>query len=127
MAMNFVVYESTITTLGTVKELAGTKGSLKFTTKTINNPKAQLCVVFQRADGTSATAVCSKAVTAGIRSALEKGITKKKCLASLQGLSVVEAPNGGNYISAPAGAMGESFTIEELSTEMVNYEDLVAI
>lgn len=127
MAVAFAIYESaTLEVVGSLEGLAGKGGALKFTNKSLNG-NGQLAVVITRKDGTSAVVTCSKAVTAGIRSALEQGISKKRCLASIAKLDIVEAPNGGNYVSAPAGAQGESFTIEELKREAVNYEDLVAV
>lgn len=128
MAVAFAIYESaTLEVVGSLEGLAGRGGALKFTNKSLNNSAGQLAVVITKKDGTSAVVTCSKAVTAGVRKALEAGTSKKTCLASISKLDIVEAPNGGNYISAPAGAQGESFTIEELKREAMNYEDLVAI
>ena len=127
MAVNFAVYESaTLEVVGSLEGLAGRGGSLRFTNKSLAG-NGQLAVVITRKDGTSGVATCSKAVTAGVRKALSDGVSKKQCLASISKLDIVEAPNGGNYVSAPAGAQGESFTIEELRKETMSYEDLVAI
>lgn len=128
MAVEFKIYESaTLEVVGSLEGLAGRGGALKFTNKSLNNSAGHLAVVITKKDGTSAVVTCSKAVTAGVRSALEQGISKKRCLASIARLDIVEAPNGGNYVSPPAGAQGESFTIEELKKEVMSYEDLVAI
>ena len=129
MAVAFAVYESaTLEVVGSLESLAGAGGKLRFTNKSMNNSKGQLAVVITKKDGTSGVVTCSKAVTAGIRKALEAGISAKKCLASITKLDIVEAPNGGNYVSAPMGEGGvEDFTIAELKKEAVNYEDLVAI
>ena len=127
MAIDFKVYVMTEReVLGTVNELAQAGGKLKFSQKSLNDKSKQLCVVIERKDGKSATVTCSKAVTAGLRAAMENGTSKKKCLASIMALEVVEAPNGGNYVSAPAGAQGESFTVAELKKESVSFEELVA-
>lgn len=129
MAMNFGVYQSKATVLGTVAELALAGGSLKFTHKTLVNPKKLLCVVILRKDGTSDTATCGETVTMAIRRALDKGMSKKQALASLAKLQVLEGNNGGNYISAPVGELGEFYAIEELATEksIIDWEEAVAV
>ena len=126
MAFNFKVYESpTLEVLGTLAGIAGKGGKLRFTNRSFNG-KGQLCVVMERKDGLSDTVTCSKVVTSACRKALEAGQNKKQVLAAIKDLDIVEAPNGGNYISAPMGEAGEieSFTIEELTKSKVSYEEL---
>jgi hypothetical protein len=128
MALNFQVYESaTLEVLGTLKSVAGTGGKLRFTNKSMN-ANGSLCVVIEKKDGKSATATCSKVVSAAIRKALAAGKTKQEALAAIVDLDIVEAPNGGNYISAPRGEGGEveSFTIAALAKEVFSFEELVA-
>lgn len=129
MSVEFKIYESaTLEVVGSLESLAGIGGKLRFTNKSMNNSKGQLAVVITKKDGTSAVVTCSKAVTAGVRKALENGTSAKVCLGSLVKLDIVEAPNGGNYVSAPMGEGGvEDFTITDLRKVAVNYEDLVAI
>ena len=129
MAFNFKVYEGvTLESLGTLAEVTGAGGSLRFTNRTLGDSSKSLCVIITRKDGTSDTVTCSKAVTAGVRNALASGKSKKECLSAIINLDIVEAPNGGNYISAPRSEGGvEVFTITELKRERVNYEELVAL
>ena len=128
MAFNFQKYESAeLTVLGTLVSVAGKGGKLRFTNKSLNS-NGQLCVVIEKKDGTSDTATCSKTVTAAARKAFAAGQKKKDVLAAIRELDIIEATNGGNYISAPMGEGGEieSFTIEELNKVGVSFEELVA-
>jgi len=130
MAFNFQKYESvTLEVLGTLAGLAGVGGKLRFTNKSYNGT-GLLCVVIEKKDGTSDTATCSKVITAAVRKALAAGTSKKQALAAIVNLDIIEASNGGNYISAPMGEGGEieSFTIAELTKEAktFNYEELAA-
>lgn len=128
MAFNFQKYESaTLEVLGTLASIAGKGGKLRFTNRSFNG-NGQLCVVIEKKDGTSDTATCSKTVTAAARKALAAGQSKKDVLAAIKDLDIIEATNGGNYISAPMGEAGEieSFTIEQLTKVNVSFEELVA-
>lgn len=128
MAFNFQKYESvTLEVLGSLAGIAGKGGSLRFTKRSLAGT-GMLCVVINKKDGTSDTATCSKVITAAARKALEAGQTSKQVLAAIKDLDIIEATNGGNYVSAPMGESGEleSFTIEELTKTKVSYEELVA-
>lgn len=128
MAFNFKVYENaTLEVLGTLKSVAGTGGKLRFTNKSLNGT-GQLCVVITKKDGLSDTVTCSKAVTAACRKALAGGEAKRDVLGAIINLDIIEASNGGNYVSAPMGEGGEieNFTIAELTKTEVTYEELVA-
>ena len=127
MALEFSIYEATqLEELGTLTSLAGPKGRLRFTIKSLQST-GLLCVVVTKADGTSDTVTCSKAVTTAVRKALAAGTIPKQCLGAIANLMVLEGTNGGNYISAPASAAGvEEFTIDELKKVTISYEELVA-
>lgn len=127
MAFNFKAYEgATLEQLGILSAIAGVGGSLRFTNKSLNG-KGQLCVVITKKDGTSDTCTCSKAVTDTVRTAIEAGTSKKDVLGAIAKLAVIEATNGGNYVSAPMNSEGvESFTITELKAVKVTYEELQA-
>lgn len=128
MAFNFKTYESaTLEVLGTLKTVAGKGGNLRFTNRSLNGT-GQLCVVITKKDGTSDTVTCSKTVTKAARAALASGQKAKDVLAAILNLDIIEATNGGNYISAPMGEGGEieSFTIADLEKSELTFEELVA-
>ena len=130
MAFNFKDYGGVeLEVLGTLASIAGKGGKLRFTNGSVNNTAKQLCVVIKKANGTSDTTTCSKTITKSCRAAFAAGLTKSRVLASLINLDIIEATNGGNYISAPMGEGGEieEYTIDALKKEEpVTYEELVA-
>jgi len=130
MAFNFKKYEGVeLEVLGTLASIAGTGGKLRFTNRSMNGTK-QLCVVIKKKDGTSDTITCSKVITKACRNAFTAGLKKSAVLASIIDLDILEATNGGNYISAPMGEGGEieEFTVASLKKEeeVVTYEELIA-
>jgi hypothetical protein len=134
MALTFKKYESTATeleNLGTVISNLGKKGELKFVPGTIDRFKSKatkaLCMILMNDKGESLTVPLSKRVSGTILGALENGQSKKDCLAAIAGLEIVENTDGGHTIVAPRGVGGEeeSFTVGELKTTKVAYEDLV--
>jgi len=128
MAFNFKKYESAeLEVLGTLATIAGKGGKLRFTNRSWNGT-GQLCIVIEKKDGTSDTCTCSKTVTTAIRKAVEAGQSKKDVLGAIVNLDIIEASNGGNYVSAPMGEGGEleSFTIGELASVDVTFEELIA-
>jgi len=128
--LKFKVYESAeLESIGTLATIGGAGSKFRFTNKSMQNTTGQLAVVVQKKDGTSATATCSKSLTAIIRKALGNGATAKQCLASIINLDIIEGENGGNYISRPKGEAIdlEDFTLAVLKAEpTASYEALVA-
>ena len=134
MALQFKQYVSTaaeLENLGTVLDNLGKKGSLKFVPGTIDRFKSKstkaLCMILMNEKGESLTVPLSKRVSGTILNALEDGKSKKECLAAIAGLEIVENTDGGHTIVAPRGVGGEeeSFSVGELKTAKVTYEDLV--
>lgn len=134
MALTFKKYESTaaeLENLGTVISNLGKKGELKFVPGTIDRFKSKatkaMCMILMNDKGESLTVPLSKRVSGTILGALENGQSKKDCLAAIAGLEIVENTDGGHTIVAPRGVGGEeeSFTVGELKTTKVAYEDLV--
>lgn len=116
--------------LGTVAQLVGKGGKVKFVPKNLANENKRVAVILERKNGESAMVLCSKAVSEGIRA---KTIT----LANLLGFSVTEQLTVGgetiNVITMPTGASNlievavDSVKIAEFepSSELVP-EDLIA-
>ena len=134
MALTFKKYESTVAeleNLGTVIDNLGKKGSLRFVPGTIDRYKSKvtkaLCMILMNENGESLTVPLSKRVSGTILNALEDGKTKRDCLSAIARLEIVENTDGGHTIVAPRGVGGEeeSFTVGELKTTKVAYEDLV--
>jgi hypothetical protein len=126
--LNFKKYEGvTLEVLGTLAALCGVGGKLRFTNRSMANPNRQLCVVITKKDGTSDTVTCSKIVTKAIRAALAAGTTKLEALGAIVDLNIIEATNGGNYISAPMGEGGEfeDFTIAEVKKQRLRLKTLL--
>ena len=129
MALNFAVYESTtLDDLGTPATAVGEGGSLAFIPKNLANVAKRVVLVLKNKAGESTTLSCSKQVSAMVRKALNSGMEKKKALAILAKLSILEGETDVPYLCAPAGEGNlEEFTIEELAENKVaNYEELVA-
>lgn len=116
--------------LGTVAQLVGKGGKVKFVPKNLADDSKRVTVILERKNGESAMVLCSKAVSEGIRA---KTIT----LANLLGFSVTEQLTVGgetiNVITMPTGASNlievavDSVKIAEFepSSELVP-EDLIA-
>lgn len=76
--------------LGTVAQLVGKGGKVKFVPKNLADDSKRVTVILERKNGESAMVLCSKAVSEGIRA---KTIT----LANLLGFSVTEQLTNGYY------------------------------
>jgi hypothetical protein len=130
MALNFAVYESTtLADLGTPAQAVGKGGSLAFIPKNLVNAAKRVAVVLKNKKGESTVVSCSEGVSAMVRKALAGGMEKKKALAIISKLSILEGDAEVPYICAPAGEGGnlEEFTVELLAKDTVaNYEELVA-
>jgi hypothetical protein len=118
MALEFAVYERTQTataiSLGTVSEIAGAKAELSFIPSNLANADKRVMVVINKADGTSATVVCSKPVSDGIRS-------KEITIGNLKGFEVREhvATTGEvyNQIDMPISNLGMiKFNLDDIQT-----------
>ena len=130
MGFNFKVYQSTtLNDLGTLAEIVGKKGKLRFAgAKNLNSDK-RVSIVLIKADGTSDTVSCSAVVSTGVRKALADGTPKNKVLAVLAKLQVLEGETEIPYVCAPAGANGteDEFTVEQLqAVKNVDYESIIA-
>lgn len=136
MSVKFAVYESTtLEDLGTVAQVVGKKGTLKFSNKNLaseklnsNGVRVAVVIVLKQADGKTSVVSCSQSVSVSVRKALEEGMEQKKALAIVSKLSVLEGPSEVPFICAPVGSsLGEEFTIEQLATEkVVDYAELIA-
>ncbi len=128
MALEFKTYErsESLNTIGTVMEVVGKQGTLRFVPGTFTRGK-RIAVILQRKDGTSAVIACSTRVSAGLRNAKGAGAEGKQMLAALAKLQVSEDAEGRNFIIAPVGASGdeEAFSVESLKAVAVAYEDLI--
>ena len=118
MALEFAVYERTQTatavSLGTVGEIAGKGAELNFIPSNLANADKRVMVVINKADGTSATVVCSKPVSEGIRS-------KEITLGHLKGFEIREhiATTGElyNQIDMPNSNLGLiKFNLDDIKT-----------
>lgn len=118
MALEFAVYErtqtATATSLGTVSEIAGKGAELSFIPTNLANADKRVMVVINKADGTSATVVCSKPVSDGIRS-------KEITLGNLKGFEIREhiATTGEvyNQVDMPNSNLGlVSFKLDTIQT-----------
>ena len=126
MALAFKVYESvSLEVLGTLAIIAGVGSKLRFTNRSMAGT-GLLCVVITKKDGTSDTVTCSKAVTKAVRAALAAGASKVQCLAGIINNNIIEADNGGNYVSAPMGdgVELEEYTLAEIKKVAIDYEQL---
>jgi hypothetical protein len=116
--------------LGTVAQLVGKGGKIKFVEKNLADDSKRVAVIMERKDGASALVICSESVSKGVRS---KDIT----ISHLLGFQVTEqlSRNGEtiNVITKPAGSGSlievavDSVKIQsfEPSAELVP-EDLIA-
>ena len=129
MALNFAKYESTtLEDLGTPAVVLGKGGTIAFIPKNLANTAKRVVLVLKKKNGESSTLSCSEQVSAMVRKAIAKGMTKPEALAVLSKLSILEGDSEIPYLCAPAGEGNlEEFTIAELATEEVSsYEELIA-
>jgi hypothetical protein len=128
MAFNFEVYQgTTLNDLGTVAQIVGKGGKMRFIAKNLASDK-RVTTVLTKADGTSDIGICSETVSKGVRKALENAVPKNKVLSALSKLHALENEDGRQFISAPAGVNGEEeFTVEQLATvKNADYESVIA-
>lgn len=129
MALNFAIYESaTLNDLGTPATAVGKGGSLAFIPKNLANNDKRVALILKKKNGESSVLSCSEGVSAMVRKALAGGMDKKKALAILSKLSILEGESEVPYLCAPAGESNlELFVIEELAkVKETTYEELVA-
>lgn len=127
--IKFAVYESsTLEDLGTVAQVVGKKGTLAFINKNLASTK-RVAVVLKNVKGESTVITCSAPVSTSVRNALANGVERRKVLAIVSKLNVLEGETEVPFICAPAGSSTmEEFTIESLATEKVtDYAELIAL
>ena len=128
--IKFEKYEatSTLEDLGTLAKVIGTGGTLSLLPKNLRSTK-RVVVIAKNKTGESAVISCSSGVSDSIRKAIGAGKSHKQVLGAISKLNVLENEEGVAYICAPAGeGVGlEEFTVADLKSVTVNYEELVAL
>ena len=116
--------------LGTVAQLVGKGGKIKFVEKNLADDSKRVAVIMERKDGASALLICSENVSKGIRS-------KEITLANLLGFTVTEQLSRSgetiNVITMPNGG-GNLIEVAVDSVKVADYqpsfdlvpEDLIA-
>lgn len=128
MALEFKKYERAssgeLEDLGTVGELAGKKGLIKFIPKNFRDASKRVAVIIERKDGTSVQVSCSEQVSKGLR---DKTITDEH----LVGLPILENEDGVAFISLSGGALVElkvdSITPKAMKATALSYDELVGL
>lgn len=131
--VEFKVYErAEMTDLGTVASVVGKSGKIKLIPRNFADTSKRVVVVLEKNNGTSASIICSKRVSDGLRS-------KEITLANLLGFHISEVEIEGevvNMITIPATASAlpeiavANVAVEEYEPEeasVVNFEDLIAL
>jgi hypothetical protein len=126
--LTFKVFERTERVeLGTISSVLGKKGKIALIARNFSDLSKRVVVVLTKANGESATAVCSAQVSKLLRS-------KELKLSQLIGFTIIEQTlqNGetANIIAMPSGALNE-ITLDTLKTKeyepvAVDWEELVA-
>ena len=130
MALNFKKYErteGTLETIGTVADVVGKGGTLRFVPNTFTSGK-RIAIILGKKDGSSTVIACSTRVSTTLRDAKKNGSESKELLAAISKLEISEDEEGRNFIIAPVGTGGneETFAIADLTKAAVAYDDLVA-
>lgn len=130
MAVEFKKYagsETTLSELGTLKEVAGKGGKIALIRKNFADGSKRVAVLVTRKDGQSAIVACSKQVSDALRA-------KKMTIAQLVGLNVIENEEGHNFVSMPATGAIQEFAVDGVKaavveTEKANFlpEELIAL
>ena len=126
MELEFKKYqatESTLESLGTIKDIVGTKGSIAFIPSNIRDTKKRVVVILKKGDGKSTMVTCSQKVSDGIR---DKSITEGHLL----GFEVLYGENEIPFITLPGGGLIE-YAVKDIKAvdfvaTAVSLEDLIA-
>ena len=107
------VYQRASTVVGTIAAVVGKGGKIKFIPRNFRNPDKAVTLVLEAADGLSDTVVCSKPLSAALRS-------KELTLSNLVTLEIVEfVTNEGtiiNMVQMPGNEANRAveFAIDEI-------------
>lgn len=118
MAVEFKKFtggETTLTELGTLKDIAGKGGKIALIRKNFADGRKRVAVLVTKKDGTSAIIACSAQVSESLRA-------KKMNIAQLAGLNIVENEEGRNFISMPATGAIQEFDVDGLKAAVVETE-----
>lgn len=128
MALEFKKYEraqsADLDNLGTVGELVGKGGVIKFIPKNFRDDKKRVVVILEKKDGTSVQVSCSEQVSRGLRA---KTITEE----NLVTLPILENEEGLAFISLEGGALVEiaikDIKPQEMKAVALSYDELVGL
>lgn len=128
MALQFKKYERStdvaLDNLGTVGELVGKNGVIKFIPKNFKDVSKRVAVILEKKDGTSVQVSCSEQVSNGLRA---KTITPEHLI----GLPILENEDGIAFISLDGGSLVEikvaTLSTKEMTPSAVSYDELVGL
>lgn len=130
MALQFKTYESssTLEDLGTIEEILGKDGAIRFSSDRNLNSSKRVTLILQRKNGESVAVPCSSAVSNVVRQAIADGTDEDDILAALVTLSLLESEDGRIFISPKGSGDGtpkkDSFKVSDLKKLKKSYESL---
>ena len=116
MAFKLTAYKrqsSELTDNGTVASIIGTKGSISFIRKNLNDPNKRVALLLNDGKGNSGIVSCSEQVSKAIRA-------KELTIHQLAGLSLLENENGVTFVSMPATGAIQTIAMKDI--KVVAYE-----